>query len=104
VPVRRITPEEARALTLDGAAVIDVREPHEWAGGHLPGAQHVPLGLFLRDPASHLRPGPVVFVCAHGIRSLTAAAQAAAHGAPEVYSLDGGTVAWARAGFPLTTG
>ena len=40
-----ITPEEARAMMDDGDVVIlDVREPSEFATGHVPGAINVPLG------------------------------------------------------------
>ncbi len=28
----------------DGAFLLDVREPGEWAAGHVPGALHIPLG------------------------------------------------------------
>jgi phage shock protein E len=40
-----ITPEEARFMMDDGDVVIlDVREPSEFATGHVPGAINVPLG------------------------------------------------------------
>jgi rhodanese-related sulfurtransferase len=104
VPVAHITPEEACHLLADGDVdLVDVREPHEWAQGHIPGSRHVPLGQFLRDPQRHLRTArdPVVFVCAHGIRSLTAAAAAVHRGCEKALSLDGGIAAWYAAGFPV---
>jgi rhodanese-related sulfurtransferase len=104
VPVVHITPEEASHLLADGHVdLVDVREPHEWAQGHIPGARHVPLGQFLRDPGRHLKTprDPVVFVCAHGIRSLTAAAAAMQRGCEKALNLDGGISAWYAAGFPV---
>ena len=86
MPVHRITPEEAvHLLAHDDVDLVDVREPHEWASGHIPGARHLPLGLLLRDPQGGLRRGRerAIFVCAHGIRSLTAAAAASQRGLRE---------------------
>ncbi|HEU4383030.1 MAG TPA: rhodanese-like domain-containing protein [Anaeromyxobacteraceae bacterium] len=104
MPVRRVGPVEASHLLAEGADLVDVREPHEWLAAHLPGARHVPLGLFLHSPGHHVRAPRTVFVCAHGIRSVTAAAVAERHGCAEAYSLDGGVLAWVRAGFPLERG
>ncbi len=105
MPIRRVGPVEASHLLADGMVdLVDVREPHEWLVAHLPGARHVPLGLFLHSPEPHLRAARTLFVCAHGIRSVTAAAVAERHGCAEAYSLDGGVLAWARAGFPLERG
>lgn len=81
--------------------LVDVRELFEWATGHLPGARHVPLERLLRHPRSHLPRDGVIFVCGHGLRSLTAAAAAQGAGLAEVFSIDGGTERWIRCGFPL---
>lgn len=32
------------AHLVSGGTPLDVREPHEWAAGHAPGARHVPPG------------------------------------------------------------
>jgi rhodanese-related sulfurtransferase len=105
MPVLRVGPLEASHILAGGGVdLVDVREPHEWLVAHLPGARHVPLGLFLRGPGDHLRSARTLFVCAHGVRSVTAAAAAGRHGCAEAYSLDGGVLAWARAGFPLERG
>src|SRR5574340_1676371 len=98
----RISPEQAEALLAEGGHdLVDVREASEWAGGHLPGARHVPLGALLSAPADHLPRDGVIFVCAHGARSLTACMVAERAGLEEVYSLDGGTVAWVAGGRAL---
>jgi phage shock protein E len=39
-----ITPEEAKAMMGGDVVILDVREPAEFATGHVPGAVNVPLG------------------------------------------------------------
>jgi rhodanese-related sulfurtransferase len=102
MPVVRLTPCEASHLLAEGDVdLVDVREPDEWAQGHMPGARHVPLGQLLREPTRHLRHDRILFVCGHGVRSLTAAQVAANRGFGKVFSLDGGIAGWSSAGFPL---
>ena len=99
---KRISADEAAALLAQGGYdLVDVREPHEWVSGHLPGARHVPLGHLARSPRDHLVRDRVIFVCGHGVRSLTACAIARGAGLGDVYSVDGGTAAWAAEGRPL---
>jgi rhodanese-related sulfurtransferase/transcriptional regulator with XRE-family HTH domain len=88
-------------LASGGVDVVDVREPHEWRTGHVPGARLVPLGQLKADPeAAHLG-ARVLFVCERGGRSQQAAELAEARGVTEVYSLDGGTLGWRDAGLPI---
>lgn len=81
--------------------VIDVREPHEWSTGHLAGARLVPLAQFRANPKGALTRDAVLFVCAAGARSETAARLAKMHGLTTVYNLRGGTRGWAKAGLAL---
>lgn len=82
--------------------LIDVRDDGEWASGHIDGARSVPLEQLRADPDRELPAGAtLVFVCAKGVRSMTAAKLAERLGHARVYSVEGGTNAWARAGFPL---
>ena len=93
---------EAQALLAAGGIdLVDVRESDEWAGGHLPGARHVPLAEVKADPSGALPNDRVLLVCARGGRSAKAADMADALGYREVYSLDGGTLGWIAAGLPL---
>jgi rhodanese-related sulfurtransferase len=100
VPVR-ISPEEATALVAEGYDLVDVREPHEWAAGHPAAARHVPLRELAARPADHLTRDRVVFICGHGVRSLTACAIAQRAGLQDFRSVDGGVAAWAALGLPL---
>lgn len=91
-------------LAGDGVFLLDVREPEEFAAGHLPGATSIPqCDLALRlDEIPRNR--PVLVVCQAGRRSQTAARWLAEQGWPLVASLRGGTGAWQEAGRPLEGG
>lgn len=82
--------------------LVDVRDEHEWSSGHLPGARSLTIEQLRADPDQALpRRDGIIFVCAKGVRSLTAAKLAERLGYTTVYSLDGGTNAWAQAGHQL---
>ena len=91
-------PLEALAARAAGAVVVDVREPDEYAAGHIPGALSLPQA----DLASRLdelpRDRPLLLVCQTGVRSMRAARFLAQAGYPDVASVRGGTVAWIAAG------
>ncbi len=101
-PFTRITIEEAREmLSRDDVVVIDVREPHEYARGHLPGAKLIPVNsLFVRHQELP-KDKEIIFVCAVGQRSALACEIAAASGFSRIYNLEGGTEAWIKAGLPI---
>lgn len=101
--VATVTAQQAAELIAQGHIdVIDVRDPHEFEAGHLPAARLVPLDTLRVDTDRELAGKPaVLFVCARGVRSLNAAKMAARLGHANIYNLDGGTAAWAAAGFPL---
>jgi rhodanese-related sulfurtransferase len=64
--------EVARGLQDGSILLVDVREPHEFAAGHIPGSISLPLSSF--DPAD-LPVGAerrIVFSCAAGVRSVYA--------------------------------
>jgi rhodanese-related sulfurtransferase len=97
-----LTPEQTRKMIDDGSVdVIDVRNPDEWAGGHLPNARLIPLAELRANPGAYLTRDNVVFVCAAGVRSQTAARLALGVGLTKVFSMSGGTQGWVRAGLPL---
>lgn len=82
--------------------VLDVREPDEWAAGHLDGAVHIPLGS-LPQRFDELDPqAETVVMCHLGGRSARATVWLAAQGY-RVVNLDGGIEAWHGAGRPVTT-
>ncbi|MBI3964393.1 MAG: rhodanese-like domain-containing protein [Chloroflexi bacterium] len=101
-PYVSLTTEEAKELIARGGVqVIDVREPGEYAQGHIPEAKLIPLNQVLSNPQQLLEGDNIVFVCQVGQRSAVAAEMAAAIGKEKVYNLEGGTAEWAAKGFPL---
>ena len=100
-PFYRIDVGEAKQFIADGeVVVIDVREPHEYQGGHLPTATLIPVNSVFARREELPKDKKIVFVCAVGQRSALAAEMAAAAGLPadHLYTLDGGTDAWRKAG------
>jgi rhodanese-related sulfurtransferase len=100
-PFSRLNVQEAREMLQNGAAVIDVREPHEYNAGHVPDATLIPVNTVYARRAELPRDKDVIFVCAVGQRSALAAEMAAAAGLTRIFNLEGGTEAWANAGEPL---
>lgn len=100
--IKALDPQEAQQLIAGGQVdVVDVRDPGEFAGGHLPRARNVPLGELKADPKGRLPRDNVLLVCAKGVRSQTAASLAEGIGLRELFHLAGGTSAWVDAGLPL---
>lgn len=99
--IREVSAEDVQAMRERGEAVtlLDVREPAEWAAGHLPDATHIPRGLLEFDVEGRVpRDAQVVVYCAAGGRSALAADTLQHMGYANVTSLRGGIQAWADAG------
>ncbi|CAM5508375.1 Thiosulfate sulfurtransferase GlpE OS=Stutzerimonas stutzeri OX=316 GN=glpE PE=3 SV=1 [Stutzerimonas stutzeri] len=94
---KRISPETAQQIA--GAVVVDIRDPHSYASGHISGSTHgqsFAAGLHrrrrLRPSADrHLLPRPF---------EPERSSLSGQPGCSDVYSLDGGFELW-RATFPL---
>lgn len=85
------------------ALVLDVREPGEFAAGHLLDAKNI-SNKILSSKLTELekfKSRPVIVVCASGTRSASATAQLKKAGFSEAVSLDGGMVAWQAQGLPV---
>lgn len=87
----------------DGAFVIDVREPMEYIGGHVPGAQPVPMSRITGYVDRLPRDREVYVICQSGNRSLSMASLLERFGINAI-SVDGGTSAWSALGKPLVAG
>lgn len=79
--------------------VLDVRQPNEWAGGHIPGAQFI-TGAELPDRVDEV-PGdrPVAVVCGSGYRSSASGSLLKRRGYVDVVNVIGGMAAWDNAGY-----
>jgi rhodanese-related sulfurtransferase len=107
-PFKRVSVEEAKEMIRRGEVVIiDVRQPDEYARGHIPGAKLIPLFTLLAQPRELLQEyagKKILFVCQVGQRSALACEMAAAVGLSELYNLEGGTERWAQTGNPIEIG
>ncbi len=111
--VQQISVEELSALLADpasGIQLVDVREPGEWAAGHIEGALHHKLGG-LPSPAvtgenlqsvDDIDPSrPVAVQCAGGFRSAIGCSLLAAAGFDNLLNVGGGFGAWEKAKLPV---
>jgi hydroxyacylglutathione hydrolase len=86
----------------DDLQVLDVRRPAEYAAGHAPRAESVPLSLHLREEAARLdTERPLAVICAGGYRSSAATSLLRPLGFRRLYNVEGGTGAWVAADFPV---
>ncbi|MDE2361599.1 MAG: rhodanese-like domain-containing protein [Hyphomicrobiales bacterium] len=101
--VEDVSLEDVKRGLADGSIVlIDVREPNEWAAGHINGARLNPLSTF-DVSAIPQEPGKkVVFHCRSGKRTLQAIARAHEAGRTDLNAHFGGSMlAWEAAGEPV---
>ncbi|CAN5629662.1 MBL fold hydrolase [soil metagenome] len=101
--VVEITASELRQrLEEDEAAVLDVRQPAEWADAHIDGATFI-TGAELPARLDDVPRGkPLVVVCGSGYRSAVMASWLRREGLGDVTNLTGGMSAWRSAGLPVT--
>jgi len=103
--IRDIPPAALAPMVERGAVlVVDVREPHEFAAGHIPGAINLPLSGFSADQLPDPDGRPLVLNCAAGGRSAKALAHCDAAQAAVDGHLAGGMGAWMAAGLPVERG
>jgi rhodanese-related sulfurtransferase len=97
---QRLTARDlAEQLGSQRVAVIDVREPMEYAAGHIAGSLNVPLS---RLHQADLPGGPLVLVCQSGNRSAKGVQALLERGyAHPVSDLQGGLPSWQQAGLPV---
>jgi rhodanese-related sulfurtransferase len=85
-----------RGLSDGSVLIVDVREPHEFAEGHFPGAVSNPLSSF--DPSAIPTGKRVVLSCRSGVRSMRAAELAQAAGVDLREHYKGGFKDWQESG------
>ncbi|MGE4072343.1 MAG: rhodanese-like domain-containing protein [Lysobacterales bacterium] len=106
--IKEIGGTELLRLQSGGCPIVDVREPAEFAAGHIPGAVNIPRGVlefeidghpavnFVKDPALAHRDQPIAVYCRSGGRSALAAEALKRLGFVEPLSLAGGFNAWTQ--------
>jgi rhodanese-related sulfurtransferase len=94
--------------TADDALIVDVREPFEYAQGHVPGAVNIPRGLLefaiwdkLTRPGKADAQRHVYCYCLKAGRAIRAAKSLQEVGVENVFAVDMQLEAWQRRGYPL---
>lgn len=108
--LERLSPSEARAAALRGAALVDIRSDEQRSrGGLIPEAIHVPRNVLEwrcdpasphRDPALARRDRRILLLCEEGYQSSLAAATLQRFGV-DATDVVGGFQAWRAAGLPV---
>jgi rhodanese-related sulfurtransferase len=88
------------AVGTNAWTVVDVREPHEFAAGHIPNAVNAPMSSF--DPEELPEGKPVVLVCQSGGRSRNALNKARSVGRDDVRHFAEGMNGWRSHNGPVT--
>jgi molybdopterin/thiamine biosynthesis adenylyltransferase/rhodanese-related sulfurtransferase len=93
--IRRLSaPELQVRLVREPVVLIDVREPREFAAGHVADAINVPIAELQQRIGELPRDQQLIFVCRSGARSLMACGIAARAGIITIAHLEGGLLAW----------
>ncbi|WP_350561011.1 rhodanese-like domain-containing protein [Psychrobacter sp. CAL346-MNA-CIBAN-0220] len=102
--ITEVSVAQAEAACHKADIIIDVREPAEYAAGHIKGAILVPRGLLefkIADlPAANSADTDILLYCKTSGRAALAAQSLAALGYTQVVSIAGGYNAWTEAGMP----
>ncbi len=98
-----VSPLQAVMLINQDAVVVDVREPSEWAKGHIGNARLIPLGELDKrlEELAAFKDRPVIVTCQSGTRSSVACKKLVKAGFARVYMLKGGMTAWEDANLPV---
>lgn len=94
--INEVDTERGAALRLDGATILDVREPDEVAQGVIPGSVGIVRGNLEAQIESHIpdKSTPLVVMCAGGVRSAFAVKTLEMLGYTNLVSMDGGFNKW----------
>jgi len=95
--------EAVQLINRRDAVVIDVRDPAEYAAGHIANAKHIPQAQLAEriKELEKFKTRPIVVSCRTGSRAAHAGSVLRNHGFAEVFALRGGIAAWQQASMPL---
>jgi rhodanese-related sulfurtransferase len=90
-------------INRERAVVVDVREPEEFAAGHVTGAKNVPLNQLEQKLPTTVKNKtlPLLLVCATGGRAQRAVAMARKLGYEQAQAVAGGLKSWKDANLPV---
>ena len=84
-----------------GVFLLDVREPDEYAAGHIPGITLIPMNDVPARLSEIPKDKEVIVTCRTGNRSAQITDFLREQGFTNVHNMDGGIVAWEAAGHPV---
>ncbi len=84
-----------------GVFLLDVREPDEYAAGHIPGITLIPMNDVPARLSEIPKDMPVIVTCRTGNRSGQVTDFLREQGFTNVHNMDGGIVAWEAAGYAV---
>ena len=102
--IKEISAAELHSLLQSGAQLIDVREPSEFEGGHVPRAISIPLASVPENIEQFRSANDVYVICHSGARSMRACEFLHDAGITNVINVAGGTSGWIALGNEVETG
>jgi rhodanese-related sulfurtransferase len=98
-----ISSQDLIRLMNQGALVLDIRKPEEFALGHVNGAKHLPSDKVLSagDTFKRFKEKPVVVYCDTGSLAAAAVRQLNEQGFTKAFTLRGGFAAWRAENLPI---
>jgi rhodanese-related sulfurtransferase len=99
-----ISPQEAIRMMNQGALVLDLRKPEEFAAGHINGARRMDSAEILKagETLKKHKEKPVLVYCESGSLGSSAARILAGQGFTKAVNLRGGLAGWRLENLPLT--
>lgn len=96
--------QATQLLNQDRAVVVDVRDPKDYATGHMREARNIPIKELPKrvGELDRFKSKSVILVCNAGVQSGRAGSLLKKAGFKEVFSLNGGMAAWQAQGLPIT--
>ncbi len=101
-----LSPQEALILLMDEASeavLVDIRDPRSFQMAHAPMAFHLTDSTLVSWMNDVEFDQPILVMCYHGVSSQGAAQYLIEQGFEQVYSVDGGFVAWQRENLPTVS-
>jgi len=98
-----ISSQDLIRLMNQGALVLDIRKPDEFASGHVNGAKHLPSDQILKagDSFKRFKEKPVIVYCDSGSLAAAAVRQLIEQGFTKAFTLRGGFASWRAENLPI---
>jgi rhodanese-related sulfurtransferase len=98
-----ISSQDLIRLMNQGALVLDIRKPDEFALGHVNGAKHLPSDQILTagENFKRFKDKPVVVYCDSGSLAAAAVRQLTEQGFTQAFTLRGGLAGWRAENLPI---